>query len=64
MIFHRNNSSGLRESSFAMMIPTSTLNSWNKAFDDNMHLIITPDKRGKTGKVTLDMVRKIKFGNI
>ncbi|MCF6245928.1 MAG: transposase family protein [Desulfobacula sp.] len=59
MIFHRNNSSGLRESSFAMMIPTSTLNSWNKAFDDNMHLIITPDKRGKTGKVTLDMVRKI-----
>lgn len=59
MIFHRNNSSGLRESSFAMMIPTSTLNSWNKAFDDNMRLIIIPDKRGKAGKVTLDMVRKI-----
>ena len=59
MIFYRDNSCGLRETSFAMMIPTSTLNSWDKAFDDNMHFIIVPDKRGKAGKVTLDMVRKI-----
>lgn len=42
-----------------MMIPLSTLNSWNKEFDDNMHPIIVPEKRGKTGKVTLDMVRDI-----
>jgi len=37
----------------------STLNSWNKEFDDNMHPIIVPDKRGKAGKVTLNMVRDI-----
>jgi hypothetical protein len=36
----------------------STLNSWNKEFDENMCPIIIPDKRGKSGKVTLDMVRK------
>jgi hypothetical protein len=42
-----------------MMIPMSTLNSWNKEFDGNMHPIIVPDKRGKAGKVTLDMVRAI-----
>jgi len=42
-----------------MMIPMSTLNSWNKEFDDNMHPIIVPDKRGKAGKVTPDMVREI-----
>jgi len=49
----------LRESSFAMMIPMSTLNSWDKEFDKNMHPIIVPDKRGKAGKVTLNMVRDI-----
>jgi hypothetical protein len=42
-----------------MMIPMSTLNSWNNEFDDNMHPIIVPDKRGKAGKVTLNMVRDI-----
>ncbi len=42
-----------------MMIPMGTLNSWNKEFDGNMHPIIVPDKRGKAGKVTLDMVREI-----
>jgi len=57
--FYRDNACGLRESSFAMMIPTSTLNSWNKGFDDNMHPIIVPDKRGTGGKVTLDIVSEI-----
>jgi hypothetical protein len=59
VIFYRGNSCGLRESSFAMMMPASTLNGWNKAFDNNMHFITVPDKRGKAGRVTLDMVRKI-----
>jgi hypothetical protein len=55
----------LRETSFATLIPMSTLNSWNKEFDENVRPIITPDKRGKSGKVTLDMVRKIiKIANL
>lgn len=59
MIFLRNYDLSLRETSFSLMVPASTLNSWNKEFDDNMQPVIKPDKRGKTGKVTLNMVRKI-----
>lgn len=58
-MFYRDNTCTLREASFAAMIPMSTLNSWNKEFDDNMNPIIVPDKRGKTGKVTIDTVRSI-----
>jgi hypothetical protein len=57
--FYRNNTCTLREASFATMIPMSTLNSWDKGFDDNMNPIIVPDKRGKTGKVTIDIVKTI-----
>ena len=59
MKFYRDNTCTLREASFATMIPMSTLNSWDKGFDDNMNLIIVPDKRGKTGKVTIDTVKMI-----
>lgn len=59
MKFYRDNTCTLREVSFAAMIPMSTLNTWNKEFDDNMNPIIIPDKRGKTGKVTIDIVRTI-----
>ncbi len=41
------------------MVPMSTLDTWNNEFDKNMRPIIVPDKRGKSGKVTLDMVQKI-----
>ncbi len=41
------------------MVPMSTLNSWDQTFDKNMQPIIVPDKRGKTGKVTIEMVKKI-----
>jgi len=57
--FYRDNTCTLREASFAAMIPMSTLNSWNKGFDDNMNPIIIPDKRGKTGKVSIDTVKTI-----
>jgi len=57
--FYRYNTCTLREASFAVMIPMSTLNSWNKGFDDNMNPIIVPDKRGKTGKVAIDTVKII-----
>ena len=59
MKFYRDNTCTLREVSFSAMIPMSTLNSWNKEFDDNMNLIIVPDKRGKAGKVTIDTVKAI-----
>ena len=59
MRFYRENTCGLRKTSFVMMIPMSTLNSWDKGFDSNLHPFIVPDKRGKAGKVTPGMVRKI-----
>ena len=59
MKFYRDNTCTIREASFAAMIPMSTLNSWNKGFDDNMNPIIVPDKRGKIGKVTIDIVKTI-----
>lgn len=59
MKFYRDNTCTLREASFAAMIPMSTLNNWDKGFDDNMNPIIVPDKRGKTGKVTIDTVKTI-----
>jgi transposase len=57
--FYRDNTCTLKEASFAAMIPMSTLQSWDKGFDDNMNPIIVPDKRGKTGKVTIDTVKTI-----
>jgi len=57
--FYRDNTCTLREASFAAMIPMSTLNSWNKEFDDNLNPIIVPDKRGKTGKVSIDTVSTV-----
>jgi len=57
--FYRDNTCTLREASFAAMIPMSTLNSWNKEFDDNLNSIIVPDKRGKTGKVSIDTVSTV-----
>ena len=59
MIFLRDHDLGLRKTSFFLIVPTSTLNDWNKEFDDNMVPIIVPDKRGKGSKVTLEMVRTI-----
>ena len=59
MRFLRDHKLGLRKTSFSLLVPASTLNGWNKEFDNNMHPITIPDKRGKTGKVTLSMVRKI-----
>lgn len=59
MKFYRDNTCTLREASFAAMIPMSTLNSWNKEFDDNLNPIIVPDKRGKTGKVSIDTVSTV-----
>jgi len=35
----------------------STLGGWNKGFDENVKPLVVPDNRGKTAKVTVEMVR-------
>jgi len=37
----------------------SVLGEWNQGFDENLHPFHLPDGRGKTAKVTLEMVRSI-----
>jgi hypothetical protein len=40
-------------------MPSATLNSWNQEFDEKLQPLIVPDHRGKSSKVTVDMVRKV-----
>lgn len=37
----------------------STLSEWNQIFDEGMHPLIMPDERGKGGKITALIVRRI-----
>jgi len=49
----------LRKSAFVLLMPSATLNSWNQEFDEKLQPLIVPDHRGKSSKVTVDMVRKV-----
>ena len=42
-----------------MGLKISTLSEWSQLFDEGMTSLIVPDERGKTGKVTVEIVRKI-----
>jgi hypothetical protein len=42
-----------------LVVPPSTLLAWNQVFDENLRPLTMPEKRGKTAKVTVDMVRRI-----
>ena len=42
-----------------LVVPPNTLLNWNRGFDENLRPLIMPEKRGKTTKVTSDMVRRI-----
>ena len=42
-----------------LSLKISTLSEWNQLFDEKMKLLNIPDLRGKTGKVTADIVRQI-----
>jgi hypothetical protein len=48
-----------RQVAWVLVVPPSTLLAWNKGFDENLNPLIMPEKRGKTAKVTVDMVRRI-----
>lgn len=42
-----------------LMVPPNTLLAWNQGFEENLKPLIVPERRGKTAKVTVDMVRRI-----
>lgn len=49
----------LRKSSWVLALSIGTLSNWNDGFDEKMKPLVVPDKRGKTGKVTVAIVKDI-----
>jgi hypothetical protein len=49
----------LRKLSWVMGLSIGTLSNWNQGFDEKMKPLVVPDKRGRTGKVTVEIVKEI-----
>lgn len=49
----------LRKTSWVLALSIGTLSNWNEGFDKKMKPLVVPDKRGKTGKVTVATVKDI-----
>lgn len=59
MRFLRNRRLVLRKAARVLGVSFSILGDWDKGFDENMKPFHIPDGRGKTAKITLQMVRDI-----
>jgi len=57
--FFRNESQPLRETAWVLRVPVGTLGAWNQGFDEQMVPYHVVDRRGKSGKVTLEVVRQV-----
>jgi len=57
--FYRRLGRRLWETAWVLSLKISTLSEWNQIFDEKLKPLINLDLRGKTGKVTADIVRKI-----
>jgi transposase InsO family protein len=49
----------MRQAAWVLCVSVSTLGDWNKGFDENFKPLVVPDNRGKTAKVTIEIVRLI-----
>ena len=59
MRFLRHEGRPLREIGWLLHLKRSTLSEWNGLFDERMHSVAMPDMRGKTTKVTPELVRQV-----
>ena len=59
IIFLRQENRPALHTSWILYISTSTLTNWDGCFDHKNQIIRTPDNRGKTPKVTPELVRQI-----
>jgi hypothetical protein len=57
--FLRNQQLALRKAAMVLRVSFSVLCDWDKGFDEDMRPFHIPDGRGKTGKITLQMVGDI-----
>jgi len=58
-MFFRNEPISLRQTSWILMLPVGTLGTWNQGFDAQMTPYETVDRRGKSGKITIEIVREV-----
>jgi hypothetical protein len=49
----------LRKISWVLALCIGTLSNWDQAFDETMKPLVVPDRRGKTGKVTVEIVKDV-----
>jgi len=49
----------LRKLSWVMGLSIGTLSNWNQGFDETMKPLVVPHKRGRTGKVTVEIVKDV-----
>jgi hypothetical protein len=49
----------MRQAAWVLCVCVSTLGGWNKGFDENFKPLVVADNRGKTAKVTIEIVRCI-----
>jgi hypothetical protein len=49
----------LREAAWVLHLSFSVLSHWNQGFDENMRPLKVPEKRGKSAKITVEMVKEI-----
>ncbi len=59
MSYLRNYSFPLRMTAWALRMSIATLSDWDKLFDPNLVLFKRPERRGKGGKVTTEIVRSV-----
>lgn len=59
MTFLRTESRPLRTVCWMLRVPAGTLCGWDRGFDANMSPYGMPDQRGKSGKVTIEVVRHV-----
>jgi len=58
-MFLRTQGHKLEQTAGVVGLKVSTLSEWNGLFDDRMNPLVIPDGRGKSGKVTAEIVRKV-----
>ena len=59
MSYLRNYSFPIRMIAWALRMSIATLSDWDKLFDPDLVLFKQPERRGKSGKVTIEIVRSV-----
>jgi hypothetical protein len=59
VVFLRGEQRPLHDIAWVLSLQGSTLSEWNRTFDEQFNALHIPDRRGKAGKVTAELVRQV-----